>query len=139
MKWSQFDGETIEVVQQKTKEFVVIPCHKAMRLVLASMPRKGEFILLGERGNPYDPASLSRLVRQQLQRLGIKGYSFHGLRKNAAQALAEAGCSIDEIMAVTGHRSAKMALHYTKRAARKQLAKNAMLRWEAADAARKAK
>jgi integrase len=104
-----------------------------MRLVLASMPRRGEFILLGERGNPYDPASLSRLVRLHLQRLGIKGYSFHGLRKNAAQALAEAGCSIDEIMAVTGHRSAKMALHYTKRAAKKQMAKNAIKRWEVHD------
>jgi integrase len=133
MKWSQFDGETIEVVQQKTGEFVVIPCHIALRAVLQSIPRKGKFILLGERGNPYDPASLSRLVRQQLQRLGIKGYSFHGLRKNAAQALAEAGCSIDEIMAVTGHRSAKMALHYTKRAAKKQMAKNAIKRWEIHD------
>jgi integrase len=72
-------------------------------------------------------------VRLHLQRLGIKGYSFHGLRKNAAQALAEAGCSIDEIMAVTGHRSAKMALHYTKRAAKKQMAKNAIKRWEVHD------
>lgn len=32
-----------------------------------------------------------------------------------------AGCSVDEIMAITGHRSAKMALHYTKRAQRKQM------------------
>ena len=136
MKWSQFDGETIEVVQQKTGEFVVVPCHARLRTVLQSMPRRGEFILSGQRGKPYDPASLARLVRQQLQRLGIKGYSFHGLRKNAAQALAEAGCSIDEIMAVTGHRSAKMALHYTKRAAKKQLAKNAVKRWEAADKAK---
>jgi integrase len=124
MKWSQFNGETIEVVQQKTGEFVAVPCHKALRAVLQTMPRRSEFILVGEHGKPYDPASLARLVRQHLHRHGIKGYSFHGLRKNAAQALAEAGCSIDEIMAVTGHRSAKMALHYTKRAAKKQLAKN---------------
>lgn len=134
MKWSQFDGETIEVCQQKTGEFVVIPCHQRLKALLASLPRRGEFILVGERGQPYQAASLGRMVRLVLQRIGIRGYSIHGLRKNAAQALAEAGCSVDEIMAITGHRSAKMALHYTKRAARKQLAKNAMQRWEAADA-----
>ena len=138
MKWSQFDGETIEVCQQKTGEFVVIPCHKRLKELLLSLHRRGEFILVGERGQPYKAASLARMVRLVLQRIGIRGYSIHGLRKNAAQALAEAGCSVDEIMAITGHRSAKMALHYTKRAARKQLAKNAMLRWEAADAVKKA-
>jgi integrase len=137
MKWSQFDGETIEVVQQKTGEYVMVPCHKALAAVLQTMPRRGEYVLTGERGKPYDPASLARLVRNQLQRLGIRGYSFHGLRKNAAMALAEAGCSIDEIMAVTGHRSAKMALHYTRRAARKQMARNAIRRWEAADQTKK--
>jgi len=73
------------------------------------------------------------MVRRHLRAIGIRGYSVHGLRKNAAQALAEAGCSISEIMAITGHRSPGMALHYTKRAEKKRLARTAIDRWEAAD------
>ncbi|HET7377153.1 MAG TPA: hypothetical protein VFK30_10615, partial [Anaerolineae bacterium] len=48
MKWSQFDGETIEVCQQKTGEYVVVPCHARLKALLQSIPRRGEFILVGE-------------------------------------------------------------------------------------------
>jgi integrase len=73
------------------------------------------------------------MVRKQLHAIGIRGYSVHGLRKNAAQALAEAECSISEIMSITGHRSPAMALHYAKHAEKRRLARTAIDRWEAAD------
>ena len=135
MRWSQFDGEIIEVAQQqKTGEYVAIPCHHRLRSILSALPRRSEYILTGERGQPYQSAeSLAAMVRRHLRAIGIRGYSVHGLRKNAAQALAEAGCSISEIMAITGHRSPGMALHYTKRAEKKRLARTAIDRWEAAD------
>jgi integrase len=63
----------------------------------------------------------------------LNGYSVHGLRKNAAQTLAEAGCDVQDIMAITGHRSIGMALHYAKRADRKRRARQAMDKWEAAE------
>jgi integrase len=133
MRWSQFDGEMIEVVQQKTGEFVAIPCHQRLKEILVALPRKSDFILAGERTLQYKPDSLTRLVAEQLHDLGIHGYSVHGLRSNAAQALAEVGCSVSEIMAITGHTSSAMALHYARRAERKKLARNAIDRWEAAD------
>lgn len=133
MRWSQFDGDTIEVVQQKTGEPVTIPCHKRLRAILSTLPRYSEFILTGERGAPYKAASLAAMVRKQLHAIGIHGYSVHGLRKNAAVALSQAGCSVPEIMAVTGHRSAAMALHYSKRAEKKRLARSAIDKWEAAE------
>jgi integrase len=133
MRWSQFDGDVIEVAQQKTGEYVAIPCHHRLKAILAALPRRSEFILTGERGQPYQGGSLSVMVRNQLRAIGIHGYSVHGLRKNAAQALAEAQCSIPEIMAITGHRSPGMAMHYAKRAEKKRLAKSAMDRWEAAE------
>jgi integrase len=34
MMWSQFDGEFIEVRQQKTDELLSIPCHRALRAEL---------------------------------------------------------------------------------------------------------
>jgi integrase len=55
----------------------------------------------------------------------------HGLRKSAAAALAEAGCSDREIMAITGHQSPRMVSHYTKSADQKRLARSAMAKREA--------
>jgi integrase len=133
MKWSHFDGDTIDVVQQKTGEPLTIPCHKRLRSILATLPRRSDFILTGERGRPYKAASLAGLVRLQLNALGIHGYSVHGLRKNAAKALSEAGCPVPEIMSITGHRSPAMALHYANRAEKKRLARVAIDRWEAAE------
>ncbi|MGO9847550.1 MAG: tyrosine-type recombinase/integrase [Methylocella sp.] len=130
MKWSHFDGDLIEVVQQKTGETAWIPCHRRLKAVLATLPRRGDNILTAERGERYRSSSISTLVRRVLHNAGIRGYSVHGLRKNAAQALAEAGCSISEIMAITGHRSPGMALHYAKRAEKKRLARSGMKRWE---------
>jgi integrase len=133
MKWSQFDGESIEVLQQKTGEPLVIPCHKRLREGLERQPRNSEFILIGERGGPLVPESLSMAFRRTLRRAGITGYSVHGLRKNAGVALADAGCDMREIMAILGHRTFAMALHYTKRADQKRRARTAMDKWEAAE------
>jgi enterobacteria phage integrase len=133
MRWSQFDGEVIEVLQQKTGEYVPIPCHHRLKSILSTLPRSSEFILTGEQGRPYNVDTLTVMVKRQLRAIGIHGYTVHGLRKNAAQALAEAGCPISEIMAITGHRSPAMALHYAKRAEKKKLARKAIDRWEAAE------
>lgn len=45
---------------------------------------------------------------------GIPGCSAHGLRKSAARRLAEAGCTMHEIMAITGHKSLKEVERYTR-------------------------
>jgi integrase len=139
MRWSHFDGEFIEVVQQKTGQYVSIPCHQRLKATLLTLSRAGEFILAGERRESYKAGSVSTLVRRVLNSNGIKGYSVHGLRKNAVQKLAEAGCDVQEIMAITGHRSIAMALHYAKRAERKRLARRAMDRWDAAEVGAQAK
>ena len=83
------------------------------------MPRIGKTILVGERGHSLTAHSLGVLVSRALRAMGVAGYSIHGLRKNAAKALAEAGCSDAEIMAITGHRTNEMipALHPSSGAA----------------------
>lgn len=133
MMWSQFDGEFIEVRQQKTDELISIPCHKLLRAELETMPRKAETILVGERGGPLTAASLSVMVSRTLREMGVTGYSIHGLRKNAGRALAEAGCSDHEIRAITGHKTLAMVAHYTKRANQKALARSAMAKLELAE------
>ena len=43
-----------------------------------------------------------------MAKAGFEGYSLHGLRKNAAPRLIEAGCSKDEAKAITGHATTSM-------------------------------
>lgn len=136
MKWSQFDGEIIEVRQQKTGEFLSIPCHAALCAELAAIPRVGEMILNGERGHGLKAKSLGVMVKKALNAMGVTGYSIHGLRKNAAQALAEAGCSEREIMAITGHKTTQMVGVYVGRANQKRMARAAMDKLEAQPAAK---
>jgi integrase len=130
MKWSDFDGEFIQVRQQKTKAALSIPCHRELRTELERMPRVADTILVGDRGAPLRGDSLSVMVRKQLRRMGIDGYSIHGLRKNAAVALADAGCSPMEIAAITGHRTLGMVQHYTKRRDQRLQGRSAMDKWE---------
>jgi integrase len=139
MKWSQFDGQEIEVKQQKTGEPLIVPCHAILRETLSRTPHQSEFILVGERGRPLMPEALSASFRRRLEKMGVKGYSVHGLRKNAGVALADAGCDVRDIMAILGHRSVAMAMHYTKRADQKRRARAAMGKWEAASTSKEAR
>jgi integrase len=52
--------------------------------------------------------------------------SAHGLRKATARRLAEAGCTMHEIAAITGHASLSEVQRYTKAADQARLARAAM-------------
>ena len=54
--------------------------------------------------------------------------SFHGLRKAACRRLAEAGCSANEIAAISGHASLREVERYTKVADQERMARNALAR-----------
>ena len=131
MKWSQYDGEFIEVRQQKTGALLSIPCHKELRAELDAMPRVAETILVGERGAPLTGDSLSVMVRKTLREMGVNGYAIHGLRKNATIDLINAGCTDNEAAAITGHLTPAMVAHYSKRRDQKLLARSAMDKREA--------
>ena len=56
----------------------------------------------------------------------------HGVRKAAARRFAEAGATVNELMAVFGWSDAGMALKYTREADKKRLAAQAIARLEQA-------
>jgi integrase len=128
MKWSQYDGTGISVRQEKTHAPLWIPAHSTLKAALDSAHRHSEFIT----GAHYTAGSLSRVIKRELQKLGAAQYTAHGLRKNAAIALAEAGCTPHEVAAITGHRSLRMVQHYTAGAEQKKLAQRAISRLEVA-------
>ena len=47
------------------------------------------------------------------------------------RALAEAGCSVHEIMSILGHTTEKEAYEYVRQANRKVMAKSGVDKWEA--------
>lgn len=130
MTWGQYDGTAIEVVQQKTGARVWIPAHSALRAALAATAKSGGTILTAPNKCPWRPDHFRHMWRRSILESGLDGKTFHGLRKTAAAALAEVGCSDREIMAITGHTTSSMVTRYTAGADQKRRAKSAMAKLE---------
>lgn len=130
MNWSDFDGERINITQAKTCKSLSIHAHKTLRDALQATPRTHQRILTTKWGRPYTRNGLSKAVKSTLRTIGASKYTVHGLRKSAAVALAEIGCSEFEIMAVLGHKTSKMAVHYCREANKSRLNETAIKAWE---------
>lgn len=143
MRWNDYDGKEINVVQQKTGERLWLACPAPLRDMLNRMKKKPvhpEFIFTNKWKRPYISAgTLSAALRHHLHSLQYFDYSMHGLRKNAGMELALAGCTVPEIMAVLGHKSPKMAIFYVKQAEKKLLGRTATIKWDVEIDARKKK
>jgi integrase len=133
MKWSRYDGKGIEVCQQKTDALLWIPCHSRLKTTLDNTERKSEYILTTKLGSGYSAGSLGNMIMEATAQIGAKEYTAHGLRKNAAIALAEADCTVQQIMAITGHKTLKEAMNYTQRRDQRKLAQQAMDKLELAN------
>jgi integrase len=83
--------------------------------------------LIGERGRPFTPDGFGNFFRERCDEAGLpKRCSAHGLRKAAATRLANAGCSTDQIKAITGHKALAEVARYTKAADQQRLARQAL-------------
>jgi integrase len=130
MRWSDYDGEGIAVRQLKTGTTLWIRCHAKLKAALDHAPRLSEFILTNRYGNGYKAGGFCDMIAAGTAHIGAKECTAHGLRCNAATALAEAGCSVPEIMAITGHRTFREAQRYTSHRDQKKLSDRAVAKWE---------
>ena len=124
MTWADYDGTAIRVVQSKTGERLWIPAVGKLSDALAAWPRQGPLIL-GLKRRTFEDR-----WRRVILAAGLDGLTFHGLRYTAAANLAEAGCDVRQIAAITGHRSLAMLQQYTRGADQKRLASAAILKLE---------
>lgn len=130
LRWSDVRDGTIYVVQQKTGKELEVRTHTALAAELASVSKSSMTILADAHGRPLTTDTL----RERIQKFAAdRGYKIvpHGLRKNAVNALLEAGCSSAETAAVTGQ-SLQMVEHYAKRRSTRRLASAAILKMEGA-------
>src|SRR5215831_8189193 len=92
---------------------------------LTAAARTNLTFLVTERGAPFTAAGFGNWFRDRCNEAGLPQCSAHGLRKLAATRLANAGCSTDQIKAITGHRSISEVARYTKAADQARLARQA--------------
>lgn len=140
MTWAAYDGATIRLRQSKTGAALAIPAHPNLQAELEGWKAEGRAavqILLNVRGEPWQPQHLSHMMGDALADIGLDGLNVHGLRKAAARRLAEAGCTVHEIAAITGHRTLQMVAYYTASANQEKLAGTAIARLQSATSKRK--
>jgi integrase len=113
-------------------ELLYIPAHKRLRAYLAELPMDALLFVVDADGRAIDETTFSKDFRAALDAAGLAHLHFHGLRHTAGAALAEAGCSEKEIMAVLGHKTLSMVQKYTQGARRKRLASSAIAKLEGA-------
>ena len=126
MGWQHVIGDAITVRQQKTDAALLIPMRPHLVAALASLPRANLTFLMTEHGAPFTPSGFGNWRRDRCNEAGLRHCSFHGLRKAAATRLANAGCSVDQLKAITGHRSLAEVARYTKAADQQRLARQAL-------------
>jgi integrase len=127
MRWEQYDGDSIEVVQDKTKEHLWVACPKFLREYLDNLPKRGKYIMPKNLTEPLGYNIVyKRFAKARAEVSEIcAGLVPHGWRFTAAVALAQAGCSDAEIQSVTGHRTLKMVQKYRSQANQKRLSRQA--------------
>ncbi|WP_085908325.1 tyrosine-type recombinase/integrase [Kiloniella majae] len=129
MKWSDLNNGYIFVKQMKTGKELEIPCHPILEAVLNKFKdedRTGFIVNRGE-GKKFSRSHFTNLFVAHREKVKLpKDLHFHGLRKSAAVALADVGCTERQIMAITGHSSFEMVSHYVKKSNQKRQAKQAI-------------
>lgn len=116
MVWSDYQGDTIRVRQNKTGAPLMIACPAPLQQHLSAMKRgrSGVVILTSASGAPYNANSLSSAIGREVRKIdGMPvDRSIHGLRYMAGADLEEAGCTVGQITAVLGHHAYQMAMKY---------------------------
>jgi integrase len=129
MRWDDIQDGSVRVKVQKTGIDLMIPFHQRLAAILEGIERDGETIM-SKAGKPWKPELLRRHFQRWAAERDQKVVA-HGLRKNAVNALLEAGCSVAETAAISGQ-SLQMIEHYAKKRNQPKLGKSAIGRWNKA-------
>src|SRR5262249_6933948 len=112
--------------QQKTDEPLLIPMDQSLVQALASAPRTNLTFLVTERDAPFTVAGFGNWFHDLCNEAGFPQCAARGVRELCATRMAHAGCSTDQIKAVTGHKSLSEVMRCTRAADQARLARQAM-------------
>jgi integrase len=103
-----------------------VPIHPDLGAILSATPTTHLTFLTTHAGAPFTAAGFGNKFREWCDEAGLSHCSAHGLRKAQSRRLAEAGCTVHEIAAITGHRSLSEIRRYTEAAEQARLARAAI-------------
>ena len=127
MSRSDVENAAIRVVQGKTGAKLWIPLHPELRRILAAWQEAGPYLVMTNYNKRFTSKGISNYIASRIGLAQLPDRCVtHGIRKAAARRLAEAGCSANEIAAITGHASLEEVARYTKAAEQRRLAQSAM-------------
>lgn len=117
--WGDYDGETLQLRQNKTDVPLRLPCTAQLRAALdrakAALdfaPHPSRHILTRADGFAMDYYAIARIMVAERKRLGLMAFDQHALRYRGVMELAWAGCDDDEIASYSGHTSKAMIIKY---------------------------
>lgn len=106
------EGGRISINQSKTKTSVDVPVVEPLRQALEAGPLGTKLLLENKAGEPFTAKGFYNLIKRSCIKAGLPHCSAHGLRKSAARRLREAGCSDEEGMSITGHKTVREYRRY---------------------------
>jgi integrase len=119
----------LTVRQEKTGATLTIPVHPDLAAIIAATPIGHLTLLTTNSGKSYGGNDFTDQFRAWCDAAGLPDRCvFHGLRKAACTRLADAGCTVHEIAAISGHKTLSELERYTKAANQARLARSAMER-----------
>jgi integrase len=129
MRWSDVRDDEIQVIQQKTGKALWIPMLGELRAELERTPKRGLTIITDQSGAQMTPQYIRKELKRHGDAMGVEVVP-HGLRKNAVISLLEAGCSVYEVMAITGQ-SQNIVAQYAEGRNQRKLAGSAVVKFQA--------
>ena len=121
LRWKDINRKrmtlTVRLGKGKKDRQVVLP-ERLLKMLeeyyLNSKKKPKEYVFEGQGGGQYTAASFSAVLKQGLQRAGIKkDISLHNLRHSYATHVHEQGTDIAVLQKLLGHSSIKTTLIYT--------------------------
>jgi integrase len=104
LTWAQHDADGFKIRQRKTGAHIQVPVAAELADALASTPKTSTSIVVSEiTKGPYKADNFRAVFADIRKRAGIADVQFMDLRRTAVVRLAEAGCTVPEISAITGH------------------------------------
>jgi integrase len=137
LAWSAYDGNSIILRQGKARRLgraapiVRIPCTKALKATLDNARRRAAVMLTTKTGLAFKKRYFAEQWQATCKAAGIFDLHFHDIRGTTVTMLAEAECTLPEIVAITGHslrRAQDILEKYLARTSR--LAESAIAKFE---------
>ena len=116
LPWSAYDGRAVRLSQAKTDQQVWVPVLPEPRTLLDRTPRTSTQIVVSENtGRPYQESDFQHTFADIREAAGLSDdLQYRDLRRTLATALGAAGCTDDQIRAVTGHRTREVVAVYVR-------------------------